>query len=316
MLATAKKLADTEAALKIGRADHAAWQENFDRQDREITATLEQVKNMRAEWEVKMIYAQAEADRIVREAIPPRRIPFNTPADHQPLETPKDNMQKAAELLKKTDEEVDINYLRTLVASAVQQQSKADTSRRLESNPDNCVSTAQKDDESHTGSSERRRKARSTQIRSPFRHDASIGSKEGKGRDVHPDLLGDLEKNSIFCWFDLKNALRNTSGTYKRPQQATYGLASGRRAKHRGISSPDGGDLAATAIPLHQQKKNRDNGGSHKRKNPDDQKSGGSEMVAMAFQRGGPGGEEDADARRAGSPIPPRSLPDPRTANL
>ncbi|KAK1641965.1 hypothetical protein QYE76_059770 [Lolium multiflorum] len=160
MLATAKRLADTEAALKVGRADHAAWLENFDRQDREITATLELVKNMRAEWEVKMTYAQAEADRIVREAIPPRRIPFNTPADHQPLETPKDNMQKAAELLKKKDEEVDINYLRTLVASAMQQQSKADTSRRLESNPDNCVSTAQKDDESHTGSSERRRRAR------------------------------------------------------------------------------------------------------------------------------------------------------------
>ncbi|KAK1699282.1 hypothetical protein QYE76_015979 [Lolium multiflorum] len=42
----------------------------------------------------------------------------------------------------------------------------------------------------------------------------------------------------------------------------------------------------------YQQKKNRDNGNSssHKRKNPDDQKSGGSEMVAMAFQRGGSGG--------------------------
>ncbi|KAK1609413.1 hypothetical protein QYE76_033086 [Lolium multiflorum] len=168
MLATAKKLADTEAALREERAEAAGLAENFDRQDREIAATLEQVKSMRAEWEVKMIYAQAEADRIVREAIPPRRIPFNTPAEHQPLETPKDNMQKAAELLKKKDEEVDINYLRTLVASAMQQQSKADTSRRLESNPDNCVSTAQKDaradrrpdDESHTGSSERRRKAR------------------------------------------------------------------------------------------------------------------------------------------------------------
>ncbi|KAK1605585.1 hypothetical protein QYE76_029258 [Lolium multiflorum] len=143
MLATAKKLADTKAAL---------------REEREQAA----------EWEVKMTYAQAEADRIVREAIPPRRINFATPAEHRPLETPKDNMLKAAELLKKKDEEVDINYLRTLVASAMQQQSKADTSRRLESNPDNCISTAQKDaradrrpdDESHTGSSERRRKAR------------------------------------------------------------------------------------------------------------------------------------------------------------
>jgi hypothetical protein len=69
-----------------------------------------------------MTYAQAEADRIVREAIPPRRINFTTPAEQRPLETPKDNMLKAAELLKKKDEEVDINYLRTLVTSAMQQQ--------------------------------------------------------------------------------------------------------------------------------------------------------------------------------------------------
>ncbi|KAK1600841.1 hypothetical protein QYE76_007549 [Lolium multiflorum] len=77
-------------------------------------------------------------------------------------------MKKAAELLKKKDEEIDINYVRTLVASAMQQQSKADTSRRLECNPDHCLSTAQKDapedqhrdDESRTGSTERRRKTR------------------------------------------------------------------------------------------------------------------------------------------------------------
>lgn len=86
----------------------------------------------------------------------------------QPVATPKDNMKKAAEILKKKDEEIDIDYVRTLVASAMKQQSKADTSRRLESNPDHCVSTAQKDahvnrhpdDESRTGSSERRRKTR------------------------------------------------------------------------------------------------------------------------------------------------------------
>ncbi|KAK1626875.1 hypothetical protein QYE76_001190 [Lolium multiflorum] len=145
MLATAKKLADTEAALREEREQAAGLAETFDRQDREITATLEQVKSMAKEWEVKMTYAQAEADRIVREAIPPRRINFATPAEHRPLETPKDNMLKAAELLKKKDEEVDINYLRTLVASAMQQQSKADTSRSAEEEPGN------------------------TQIRSPFR---------------------------------------------------------------------------------------------------------------------------------------------------
>jgi hypothetical protein len=122
MLATAKKPADTEAALREEREQAAGLADQFDRQDREITATLEQVKSMAKEWEVKMTYAQVEADRIVREAIPPRRINFATPAEHRPLKTPKDNMLKAAELLKKKDEEVDINYLRTLVTSAMQQQ--------------------------------------------------------------------------------------------------------------------------------------------------------------------------------------------------
>ncbi|KAK1664421.1 hypothetical protein QYE76_052580 [Lolium multiflorum] len=62
---------------------------------------------------------------------------------------------------------------------------------------------------------------------------------------------------------------------------------------HTAADDDTGGDLAATTIPLHQQKKNRDNGVSNinKRKNPsEDQKGGGSDMVAMTFQRGGPGG--------------------------
>ncbi|KAK1551489.1 hypothetical protein QYE76_007739 [Lolium multiflorum] len=61
---------------------------------------------------------------------------------------------------------------------------------------------------------------------------------------------------------------------------------------HTAADDDAGGDIAATAIPLHQQKKNRDNGNNsgHKRKNPDDQKSGGSDLVAVAFQRGGSGG--------------------------
>jgi hypothetical protein len=55
---------------------------------------------------------------------------------------------------------------------------------------------------------------------------------------------------------------------------------------HSAADDDAGGELAATAIPLHQQKKNRDNGGnsSNKRKNPsDDQRPVGSDMVAMAF---------------------------------
>jgi hypothetical protein len=168
MLATAKKFANTAAAILDEREEAAHIMDRFERQDREITATLEQVKSMRKEWEVKMTYAEAEADRIVREAIPPRRINFATPVEQQPLATPKDNMTKAAEILKKKNEEINIDYVRMLVASAMRQQSKADTSRKLESNPEHCISTAQKDtydnrhrdDESRTGFSERRRKIR------------------------------------------------------------------------------------------------------------------------------------------------------------
>ena len=89
--------------------------------------------------------AGKEADRIRRKAIGPREINFATPTNQQPLATPKDNMKKAAEILAKQDEEIDIAHLRTLVASAMKQQSKAYTSLKLESNPELCVFTAQKD---------------------------------------------------------------------------------------------------------------------------------------------------------------------------
>ncbi|KAK1685779.1 hypothetical protein QYE76_046627 [Lolium multiflorum] len=89
---------------------------------------------------------------------------------------------------------------------------------------------------------------------------------------------------------------------------------------HTAADDDASGDLAATTIPLHQQKKNRDNAtDSHKRKNPGDQKSGGSEMVAMAFQRGGQEAEEDAAVeaerrgRRHGTEV---TVADPRPANL
>jgi hypothetical protein len=53
-----------------------------------------------------------------------------------------------------------------------------------------------------------------------------------------------------------------------------------------------GGELSATTISLHQQKKNRgDSSNNNKLNNPsNDQKSGGSDMVAMPFQHGGQGG--------------------------
>ncbi|KAK1699018.1 hypothetical protein QYE76_015715 [Lolium multiflorum] len=168
MLATAKKFANTAAAMLDERTEAANFVEHFKKKDREVDESLAKVRELEKHWEAKVKFVEEEEARIRREAIPPRRITFATPTVQQPLATPKDNMKKAAEILKKKNEEIDIEFVRTLVASAVKQQSKADTSRRLESNPDQCVSTAQKDarvnrhpdDESRTGSSERRRKVR------------------------------------------------------------------------------------------------------------------------------------------------------------
>ena len=168
MLATAKRFSNTAMAMLEERKEAESVMNNFLKREREAVESLQKAKQLREQWESMMGDAQKEADRIRREAIGPRKINFATPTDHQPLTTPKDNMKKAAELLAKKDEEIDINHVRTLVASAMKQQSKADTSRRLESNPEHCVSTAQKDapgrqhrdDESRTGSTERRRRTR------------------------------------------------------------------------------------------------------------------------------------------------------------
>ncbi|KAK1670039.1 hypothetical protein QYE76_058198 [Lolium multiflorum] len=168
MLATAKKFATTAAAMLDERKEAANFVDNFLQRECQVDESLAKVKQLRKHWEDKITEAQQEADRIRREAVAPRKITFATPTEQQPFTTPKDNMKKVVEILKKKDEEIDIDYVRMLVASAMKQQSKADTSRRLESNPDHCISTAQKDaydnhhrdDESRTGSSECRRKTR------------------------------------------------------------------------------------------------------------------------------------------------------------
>ncbi|KAK1606662.1 hypothetical protein QYE76_030335 [Lolium multiflorum] len=59
--------------------------------------------------------------------------------------------------------------------------------------------------------------------------------------------------------------------------------------KRFNMKESKGGELAATTLPRHQQKKNR--GGNNKQNIPsDDPKSSGYDMVAMTFQRGGQGG--------------------------
>ncbi|KAK1608287.1 hypothetical protein QYE76_031960 [Lolium multiflorum] len=325
LLATAKKIKNTAAAILEERKDAEIFVSGYIQREKEVDEGLVKVKELRKHWEDKIVEAHHEVEKLRRDMITPRRITFATPTGQQPLATPKDNMTKAAELLKKKDEEIDIDFVRKLVASAVQQQSKADTSRRLASNPDICVSTAQKDapgdqhrdDESRTGSTERRREAREHPNPIPVPSDSTprdpardsrrdAGSRDrnrertleqlrgrnqnreqeprrsqerdpeprrSQGRDPEPRRsrneerdpeprrsgttraasatakaatgagastgrtgesmkaeaggpariwLSDLEKNTIFCWFDLKTAFeKHFRGTYKRPATAS-----------------------------------------------------------------------------------------------
>ncbi|KAK1642487.1 hypothetical protein QYE76_060292 [Lolium multiflorum] len=128
-------------------------------------------------------------------------------------------MTKAAEILKKKNEEIDIDYVRKLVASAGY-QSKADTSRRNE-----CETST-------------------TPLPCTF--------------------IGGLQRGGL-----LRHKLTCLANANKLTLDEMISIAS----DHTAADDDAGGDIAATAIPLHQQKKNRDNGnsGSQKRKNPDDQ---------------------------------------------
>ncbi|KAK1616930.1 hypothetical protein QYE76_022447 [Lolium multiflorum] len=135
MLATAMRFANTAMAMLDERKEAESVMNNFLKREREAVESLEQAKKLRKHWEAKMSEAQKDADRIRQEAITPRKITFATPTDQQLLTTPKDNMKKAAELLPKKDEEIDIKH--------------KDASGKQH-----------RDDESRTGSTERRRKTK------------------------------------------------------------------------------------------------------------------------------------------------------------
>ncbi|KAK1642323.1 hypothetical protein QYE76_060128 [Lolium multiflorum] len=189
MLATAQKFATTAAAMLEERTIAANFVDHFQKKDREVDESLEKVRQLEKHWEAKVKFVQEEEARIRREAILPRKITFATPTEQQPLATPKDNMKKAAELLKRRTRRLTST---TSGSSLLQQcsKSKADTSRRLASNPEQCISTAQKDaipsqhrdDESRTGSTERRRKVRDHPNPIPIPSDSTPKDQEkGKG---------------------------------------------------------------------------------------------------------------------------------------
>ncbi|KAK1627792.1 hypothetical protein QYE76_002107 [Lolium multiflorum] len=131
LLAAAERFANTAVVMLEERQDAEEVMALVEEKERTAVEYMQKAKALRERWETIIGDASREADRIHREAIRPRKINFASPTDHQPLTTSKDNMKKVAELLDKNDEEIDINHLRTLVASAMKQQRTSTGTRHL-----------------------------------------------------------------------------------------------------------------------------------------------------------------------------------------
>ena len=147
----AKRVELYEQAQEIARLNSLVLKNKIksDKEYEETRRLNEQVKEntrkaeatrIELETQLKQIQEERKKSRL-RDTIPPRNINFDSTAKKKPMATPKDNMLKAHELLAKGDN-VDLNYLREIVGTAVKQQSKAETAQRLVSNPDACASTA------------------------------------------------------------------------------------------------------------------------------------------------------------------------------
>ncbi|XP_071685452.1 uncharacterized protein [Lolium perenne] len=100
MLGTARRIANTAMGMLEERSEAEKVMQNFLQREREAVDSLHKAKKLCEHWESMMGDAHKEADRIRWEAVTPPKINFATPTDQQPLTTPKDNMKKAAELLR------------------------------------------------------------------------------------------------------------------------------------------------------------------------------------------------------------------------
>src|SRR3954463_16464297 len=96
---------------------------------------------LRKKYETHVKYAEENPEEF-RELIKPRKLNFDGPSNRKVLPTPKDNMFRAAEILKENDDKIDLGLLRQIVGTAIKQQSKADTTRRMASDLEICQSTA------------------------------------------------------------------------------------------------------------------------------------------------------------------------------
>ncbi|KAK1631039.1 hypothetical protein QYE76_005354 [Lolium multiflorum] len=151
--------------------------------------------------------------------------------------------------------------------------------------------------------------------------------------------LSDLEKNSIFCWFDLKTAfekhfrgtnecenvdhttamyafigglqrgglLRHTLTHLANSSKLTLDEMISIASDHTAADDDAGGDLAAYSNPPASTKKNRDNGSgsSHKRKNPMTRRVADPRWSPWRFNAEVQEAEEDADVEAGGG----RSIP-------
>ncbi|KAK1697615.1 hypothetical protein QYE76_014312 [Lolium multiflorum] len=311
MLATAKKISTTAAAMLEEKQEAQEVMDGFRQREREAVDSLQKAKKLREHWEFMIKDAHKEANKIRRDAIGPRKITFASPSNQQPLTTPKENMQKATELLAKKNEEIDINHLRTLIASAVRQQSKADTSRKLESDPELCMSTAQKDaskskhrdDKSRTGSSERRRRTREHPNPIPV-PSKTPSSDPKKGKDA------------IYTGRDKYRNPSPPPNGYPRPPPPRRRSPAGNTRPHGpgGINIPDNvvpqrnRNRERTPEPRRSRNEERDTEPRRSRNDGGDQHHGEGSHRSWSLQREGRGESEGGSKR---SHRPPRRSPSP-----
>jgi hypothetical protein len=167
LLAESKHIVKGTSSVHEDKMEAERLIEQAKENERLAEEELVRAKELAEEWKITVNETHEEARKMRREAIRPRNINFDSAARHKPPETPKENMKMAAELLAKSNDQIDIENLRTIIATTMKQQSKADTSRRLEHDPEACVSTTQKnpteksrerrDDQSRTESTKRRK---------------------------------------------------------------------------------------------------------------------------------------------------------------
>ena len=81
MLGTARRIANTAMAMLEERREAEEVMQNFLKREREAAECLQEAKALRRQWKGIIDDAEAEADRIRREAIGTRKINFVTPID-------------------------------------------------------------------------------------------------------------------------------------------------------------------------------------------------------------------------------------------